>query len=61
MDIKYPIKAAYTLKIESVVKNLSTDRHEGLSKTEASLRSKRFGLNIYKRKVYEIYASESKI
>ncbi len=48
MDIEYPIKAAYGLKIESVVNKLSTDRHEGLSKTEASLRSKRFGLNVYK-------------
>lgn len=48
MDIEYPIIAAYGLKIESVVNNLSTDRHEGLSKTEASLRSKRFGMNVYK-------------
>ncbi|RNL56039.1 cation-translocating P-type ATPase [Pedobacter jejuensis] len=48
MNIEYPLKAAYSLKIESVVKNLSTERHEGLSKAEASKRSKRFGLNINK-------------
>ncbi|MFC4144183.1 cation-translocating P-type ATPase [Pedobacter mendelii] len=48
MEIRYPLKAAYSQKIESLLNALSTDVNDGLSTVEASLRSKYFGLNIYK-------------
>ncbi|MFC3560584.1 cation-translocating P-type ATPase [Pedobacter jamesrossensis] len=48
MNIEYPLKAAHSLEIESIVKNLLTDKQHGLSQREALMRSKRFGLNIYK-------------
>ncbi|MFC3361777.1 cation-translocating P-type ATPase [Pedobacter fastidiosus] len=48
MDIKYPLKTAYSLKVESLLNALSTDQKNGISGAEAATRSKKFGLNIYK-------------
>lgn len=48
MDIEYPIEAAYSLKVESLLNALLTNQQNGISGAEAGIRSKRFGLNIYK-------------
>ncbi|MET4081964.1 Ca2+-transporting ATPase [Pedobacter sp. UYP30] len=48
MKIEYPIKAPYSKTIESLVKALSTAEKDGISGAEASIRSKQFGLNVYK-------------
>jgi len=48
MEIEYPLTAVYSLKIENLLSALSTDKHDGLSAAEALVRSKQFGLNIYK-------------
>jgi len=45
---EYPIKKASALTVESLLKTLLTDKDKGISDAEASKRSAKFGLNIYK-------------
>jgi Ca2+-transporting ATPase len=48
MNVEYPVKKAHALTIDSLVKTLSTNKDEGISDAEALIRSRQFGLNIYK-------------
>ncbi|MEO5909916.1 MAG: cation-transporting P-type ATPase [Pelobium sp.] len=48
INIEYPVKAAYSLKLATLINTLSTDTNEGISHAEASKRSIKFGLNSYK-------------
>jgi Ca2+-transporting ATPase len=48
IKFEYPIKEAYALTVESLVKTVSTEKNEGISDAEASKRSIQFGLNRYK-------------
>jgi P-type Ca2+ transporter type 2C len=47
MKIKYPIKNSHTLSVEEILLAFQTDAVAGISKTEATKRSKTYGLNIY--------------
>jgi P-type Ca2+ transporter type 2C len=47
MKIKYPIKNSHTLSVEEILLAFQTDAVAGISKTEATKRSKAYGLNVY--------------
>jgi Ca2+-transporting ATPase len=47
MKLKYPLTDTHTFSIEEIVAAMDTDVEQGLTSTEADLRIKKFGLNIY--------------
>jgi len=47
MNIKYPIESVHTLSIEETITALETNAHDGISATEAEVRTAKFGANIY--------------
>ncbi|MBK5270820.1 MAG: cation-translocating P-type ATPase [Bacteroidia bacterium] len=50
MKIKYPLEDVYTLSVEETASSLQTNIEKGLSQSEANLRIKEFGANIYEVK-----------
>jgi len=47
MNIKYPIESVHTLSVEETITALETNAHDGISATEAEVRTAKFGANIY--------------
>ncbi len=47
MKIKYPIKDPHSVSVEEILQMLQTDINQGLVASEANLRNKQFGFNIY--------------
>ena len=50
MNIKYPIEAVHTLSVEETITALETNAQNGISASEAEVRSAKFGANIMQRK-----------
>lgn len=50
MKIKYPIEDVYTLSVDETVSALQTNIEKGLTQSEADIRFKEFGANIYEAK-----------
>lgn len=50
MKIEYPIEDVYTLSVEETISVLQTDIEKGLTQSEADIRFKEYGANIYEAK-----------
>lgn len=47
MKIKYPLENPHAISVEEILQIFQTDLNQGLVGSEANLRNKKFGLNIY--------------